>query len=501
VTYLPIPISLLLEAVAARLFFENQQLTLCSLYLPPDLDNDSLKQSLTSLINILPTPVVFTTDANAHHLTWGSPASDHRGNILADWIEEHDLITLNNGEPTYLSSNGAYTHIDLTICSPDIAPLFQWQPYHDPLNSDHFPLIISTDLSLFTTPAPPRWKLSEANWALFQSSLTLPTSFLSPTQACGAVTTQVLTAAQTAVPLTTAQSQRKYSVWWTPECSKARKEKKQALTRYKNHLGDLDLWIMFKKARARFRMAITTAQRESWTRFLNSFTCRTNIAEVWAHVRMLQHHKRKQYRSPVLNIDGQYITSPPAVSDCLAQYYSRSGTFNQNPAFAQHKRQSEREPIVFSQDNTASYNSPFTLSELLSALSSSHSRSPGPDTIPYTFLHHFTSQQYQQLLSFFNYIYSNGYPHQWREGHIIPILKPHKTATLLSSYRPITLTNCLAKLLGKMVNRRLQHFLESIEYFDSNQSGFRATHSTLDGICRLEHYANTALLSGQYCTA
>ena len=73
VPYLSIPISLPipLEAVAARLFFENQQFTLCSLYLPPDLDNDCFKQALTSLINLLPPPVVFTTDANAHHLHMG----------------------------------------------------------------------------------------------------------------------------------------------------------------------------------------------------------------------------------------------------------------------------------------------------------------------------------------------------------------------------------------------------------------------------------------------
>ena len=236
-------------------------------------------------------------------------------------------------------------------------------------------------------------------------------------------------------------------------------------------------------------------------KFLEKITSRTSLAEVWAHIRLLQHHKRKKFRSPVLKVDGQYLSSPPAVADSLAQYYSRGGTFSNNQAFSAHKHQSEQQPVVFSGENSAAYNSPFDHNEMMSAISSSKSRSPGPDTIPYTFLQHFTAAQHKHLLSFLNYIYSTGYPHQWREGHIIPILKPSKPATLHSSYRPITLTNCLAKLLGKMVNRRLRLFLESIELFNPNQSGFRASHSTLDGLCRLEHHAHSALLAGRYCVA
>jgi hypothetical protein len=162
-----------------------------------------------------------------------------------------------------------------------------------------------------------------------------------------------LDAAKATIPISTEDPPHKYSIWWTPECTQARTEKRRALNRYKNHLGDLNLWISYKIARARFRQTTNTAQKQCWARFLDKITNRTSLTEVWTHIRMLQHNKRKIYRSPLLKVDGQYLSTPPAVADSLAQYFSRSGTFSKNPAFLAHKQQAEREPIVFSEDNSA----------------------------------------------------------------------------------------------------------------------------------------------------
>ena len=59
---------------------------------------------------------------DAHHTSWSSPASDSRDNVLADWLIDDNLALLNSGHPTYLSSTGAFTHIDLTITSAYLVP-------------------------------------------------------------------------------------------------------------------------------------------------------------------------------------------------------------------------------------------------------------------------------------------------------------------------------------------------------------------------------------------
>jgi ribonuclease HI len=300
--------------------------------------------------------------------------------------------------------------------------------------------------------------------------------------------------------MSTTTTKRRTAHWWTPACTQARKEKNKALGKYKKHVGDLQLWIKYKKVRASFRYTTLQAQRESWMAFLNNFTSRTTSSTVWKQVRMLQ--RRVHKRSIVLKIGDSLLTQPTDVADSLAQFYaSRCGGTSTDPLFQAHKGNMELTPVVFPLENTATYNAPLTIEELNSALSSSNSRSPGPDNIPYTLLHQLTADHRQEHLKFFNYIYSTGYPHQWREGHIVPIPKPGKVATDRSSYRPITLTNCLSKVLGKIANRRLQCFIETASYYSPAQSGFRAAHSTLDALTRLEYDARTALLEGQFCVA
>jgi hypothetical protein len=45
----------------------------------------------------------------------------------------------------------------------------------------------------------------------------------------------------------------------------------------------------------------------------------------------------------------------------------------------------------------------------------------------------------------------------WRDTVIVHIFKPGKPEGQQDSYRPITLTSCLAKVMERMVGKRLQH--------------------------------------------
>ena len=126
---------------------------------------------------------------------WGSKYTNSRGRIIADWCEKHSLCILNNGEPTYLGHKGKFSCIDITICSDNIAANFSWQPYHDSLNSDHFPININSTIEINNIPPKPRWLIKRADSPKYQDSLKLPENFLSTTQACGTITNEILRAA------------------------------------------------------------------------------------------------------------------------------------------------------------------------------------------------------------------------------------------------------------------------------------------------------------------
>lgn len=492
-----------LEVIATSVALPHRDITICCIYLPPALALQPLLQGLRDLLPQLPRPFILTIDANAHHPLWGSPTSDSRGDALTQWLDDESLFLHNTGEPTYLSHQGMLTHIDLTLSTPDIAPAFTWKPLPDTYCSDHFPLLLASSRGPAPEPGPSRWRLGAADWPKYRQLLAIPNEedYLSPTQACGVVTAALHSAAEQAVPVSRSHPKRKSAYWWTPDCTAARKEQRRALSRYRNHPGDVALWTAFKRARARFRYVTLEAQRSSWREFLSNFSSSSTSADLWNHLRKLRQGPAAA-RTTILREGNVTLSDPAAVADSFAQHFSRrSCGISPDPLFMAHKAAAETFPVSFPSDNSASYNRPFTLPELQGALSSSTSRSPGPDSLPYAFLHNLSTLQLSTLLAFYNYLYSTGYPHQWREGRIIPILKPDKPAFLRSSYRPITLTNCLSKIYGKLVNTRLQHFLETSHFYAPYQSGFRACHSTLDALSRLEHDARDALLTRRYCVA
>ena len=73
---------------------------------------------------------------------------------------------------------------------------------------------------------------------------------------------------------------------------------------------------------------------------------------------------------------------------------------------------------------------------------------------------------------------------------IIPLLKAGKPASELESYRPISLTSCVVKLLERLINNRLYFLAESKGWIADQQAGFRKHRSCEDQVIRLVHHAS-----------
>ena len=66
----------------------------------------------------------------------------------------------------------------------------------------------------------------------------------------------------------------------------------------------------------------------------------------------------------------------------------------------------------------------------------------------------------------------------------LPHLKPNKNAANPDSYRPISLTSTMCKVIERLVTNRLQWFVEKNNLLSNNQSGFRKNRSTVDQILK-----------------
>ena len=134
-----------------------------------------------------------------------------------------------------------------------------------------------------------------------------------------------------------------------------------------------------------------------------------------------------------------------------------------------------------------SFCSPFSLAELSTAICKlSSSTASGPDQIAYPLLKHLHEPAQLLLLSLFNRSwYSHTYPSCWKPTTIIPIHKPGKPISSLSSFRPIFLTFRISKLFERLILSRLTFHLESNHLLSTCQVGFRPGRSSLDQIFTL----------------
>ena len=196
--------------------------------------------------------------------------------------------------------------------------------------------------------------------------------------------------------------------------------------------------------------------------------------------------RANHYKIPHLHINNVHYLIPFEVATQFAQHYARISSVQQYTHDLLTTLDSTLSTLSFHSENTEDYNTPFTSHELTLAIHKCGNTSVGPDQIAYPFFKNLTESGLVTLLSTINQLWeSKSYPDSWRSSTLIPILKPRKTPSDPSSYRPISLTSCASKIVERMVNRRIRVHLESNSLLSPFQNGFRPGRSTADSLLQL----------------
>lgn len=114
-------------------------------------------------------------------------------------------------------------------------------------------------------------------------------------------------------------------------------------------------------------------------------------------------------------------------------------------------------------------------------------KAPGPDRISAEMLHfggdgalHLTTRLIQMMW------HQQEVPTELSEALIFLIPKDRTQIHDPAQQRPISLTNCLLRILDKLVYTRLKKHVEDNDVLSDNQAGFRAMHSCTHQIVVLE---------------
>lgn len=279
--------------------------------------------------------------------------------------------------------------------------------------------------------------------------------------------------------------------WWNEETKNITKLKKLSLNRFKKS-PTIENLITFKKTRATARKTILKNKRDTWNQYTTTITPDTEVKTVWKKVKAVSSINTSNTITSIQTESGSITENPTEIANTIATHFEKvSNSNNYDPTFLQTKNNKELN-IDFTTEVDPDYNLPFSVKELNDALQQSKIGAPGPDTISNDMLKNLTPEMKEILLKLYNKLWNrNTYPESWKEAMIVPIPKPNKNRLLPSSSRPISLTCCMGKLFERMINNRLQEYLENNGLLVPYQAGYRKKRSTIDHLVLLEHYSGS----------
>lgn len=116
-------------------------------------------------------------------------------------------------------------------------------------------------------------------------------------------------------------------------------------------------------------------------------------------------------------------------------------------------------------------------------------KSAGPDRISNFLIKKLSSTFVARLTRILNACLRLRYfPSQWKSAKILPFFKKGDS-TDPANYRPISLVNCLGKLLESLILIALGEEINSKNLLPEYQTGFRARHSCVDAASILRDMA------------
>ena len=486
VKYEQVQLQTTLQAVAVTLHI-GKQYTICSLYLPHSVIT---RQEIENLIRQLHKPFLILGDFNAKSPIWGETRSDNRGKMIENVILNNNVSVLNNGRPThYHIQNNSHSVIDLSICSSDCFLDFNYRVLSDLHDSDHYPVIIEVNQAINTYERTKSLNFSKGSWSQYEQLTTInPDTFQyhNIDQYASDITELLVTAAEISFERKSGKLGRPPVPWWTAECDNVNRERTRAERAMKKRPTVANK-IRYKRARAICRQVFNRSRRYSWKGFVSSINSRTNINSVWNKVKKIS-GKFNYNASPILEGENnETINDPKEVANRFAEYFANVTDYiEQNPRFNRYKLINQRS-IINMEGEGGEYNKEITEKELNYAIQSTTRTSPGFDEITYQMIKSSHKSARILLLKLYNKIFRDRvYPRAWNIAIVIPFLKKGKDPLQPDSYRPISLTSCLSKIMKKIINVRLMWYLEQNKIICKFQSGYRRNRSSVDNVVQIE---------------
>ncbi|XP_048775373.2 uncharacterized protein LOC125679964 [Ostrea edulis] len=227
------------EVVGTQIKLNTGFINILNIYIPPQ-DTQHLQAAFARLSQTFPTNTIYLGDFNIHHPVLGANKKDKAGEDVIQWVDDQNLVILNDGSPTGIDPNtGNTTALDVTIVPHTISATSDWIVIQDPCGSDHLPIISNFSLTPYmeTITLPKSWVYAKANWAKFAHIL----SAIQVDQIADNnidkyldnINKAIFQAAEHSIPRTSGKTvTRPINPGWTDNCTQARKASRKAFKEF-----------------------------------------------------------------------------------------------------------------------------------------------------------------------------------------------------------------------------------------------------------------------------
>ena len=475
-----------IEAQQIKIHLSNhKQLKLSNTYIAPrdtrNPNHPTLDDDITNCINhlIATEQTILTGDFNAHHHQWHSPTNDHRGQLIADLIDNSNHITLNQDTPTRIPNtiNQQPTSPDLTTSSNDISRFITWTTLRK-MSSDHLPIkIVFNTKTNFRQPQYRRnfTNYKKADWEGYTDhieSKLAETNEINDIHTANKTLTQIIIDADKYfIP----KGKLKHKPQLLPEHIRSLMKDRDQI-RNQNptdpqipHLNRL------------INTEIETYKTDIWKSHLeDNWDHRRNTDKLWKTINSLSNKKQTLSTNQTINFENKTaITNKQKANSFTKQFIN----------ITEHKTDNSYRKIRRKISKLQTTSQLITPQQTIDAIKSSkNNNSTGPDNINIQHLKHLGPIAINYLTIIYNMaLNTNTIPQIWKTAKIIPIPKPNKNPQIGSSFRPISLLSPIAKTLEKII---LPDIISNIPE-KSHQHGFKKAHSTTTALQILTNHIAT----------
>ena len=439
---------------------------------------------------------VILGDTNAHSLlwddSWDKPNADERGRVIENWCATHNMTPINDGKPTRrCRKSGKGTAPDQAFVHASKLDRFTWEIVDD-LSSDHSPIIITYQDQFPTINNKPtyKWDLKKAEWGKFAEMVekNIPRHYaaknLNKVEKCLRKT--IIKAANKYI--------KKKKITPNVKCYLTAQVKESIRKRNllsKTMGANRRQWV---EACRETKELIRREKEKCWKEYVEGLDRKSDAREIFRTARAIDGQAQtQQHKNEVLEVDGvSYI----ADADKAEQFAKTYRKFSQLPS-RKSDRVIKRKVRKARKRAKGCYTlqeseQDITSAEVLSVIKQVHNnKAAGMDDVPYEMMKHLGPRAMEMLVNICQRCWrGEGIPKAWRNALIKPLLKEGKDARETVSYRPISLTSCMGKILEKVVANRLIYVLEERNLLNPNQAGFRPARSTTDQVWKLVQSAS-----------